>query len=159
METGLSNMFSTTILYSGDYIFVKPFCDFFNINYENQIRNIQGDEILKSEATKKSNKMLFNDKKERYTLSKKGFIRWIQRINPQIVQVSLREKLKQYQIFIFDFLFGSLESDEEIKVQYARLKKLRGLYSRVGNEIQLCERKVRSYMDNRFTPPELPFTK
>jgi len=150
MENNELVMFERTVKYSNDVIFIKPLCDLFNISYENQCRVISNDEILQTSSTKKSDKMLFGDKRERVCLTKKGFIRWIQLINPQIVQVSLKENFIKYQILIFDYLYGNVEKEDLLKIKYARLKKLKSLYGKIGYEIQQCQLELNGYVEERL---------
>jgi hypothetical protein len=148
-NTALS-MFNSTVKYSGEQIFVKPFCDFFGISYENQCRFIKKDMILQTSSTKKSDKLLFGDERERVTLSKIGFMRWIQLINPQIVQVSLREKLKEYQYMIFEFLLGNIQSEDKTKLAYTRLNRLRNLKEKINHEIKKSEKELQGYLCTKF---------
>ena len=78
METTALTMFNQTVKYEQEYIWLKPVCDFFKINYENQTRKIKNDPILANQSTKKSNSLMFGDKYPRILLTKKGFIRWVQ---------------------------------------------------------------------------------
>jgi len=105
-NTNLQIFKNTVIFQENDCIFIQFICDLFEINRENQQRIIQNDAILSSQSTKKSNDLLFNDKRKRLCLTKKGFIRWLQLINPNIVKEELREKLINYQTFIFDYIYG-----------------------------------------------------
>lgn len=157
MDTTVITMFTNTVKYCGDVIFVKPFCDFFQIDYDNQCRRINYSELLKRSAGKNPDKLLFGDERERITLTKQGFITWILQLNPSIVQVSLREKLFQYQSFIFDFMFGSIEREENAKVSYARLKKLKRLKTKIASEIALCEDEIHNYLDGKFVQTRLTF--
>lgn len=149
------SMFNTTVKYSGDHIFVKPFCDFFQIDYDNQLKRIYNDEICKTSAGKNTDKLIFGDKKERVTLSKVGFMRWIQLINPQIVQVSLREKLKEYQIMIFEFLLGKIQLEDKTQLAYARLNKLKRLQTKIKAEIKKSENQIEGYLASKFGQLEL----
>lgn len=154
-NTTALTMFNTTVKYSGEEIFIKPFCDFFEISYENQCRFIKKDVILQTSSTKKSDKLLFGDERERLTLNKVGFMRWIQLINPQIVQVSLREKLKEYQYLIFEFFLGNIKSEDKTKLAYARLNKLKRLQSKIKVEINKSEKQIQGYLCSKFGQLEL----
>ncbi|HMG94374.1 MAG TPA: phage antirepressor N-terminal domain-containing protein [Chryseolinea sp.] len=158
METSALEMFNATVKYTGEHIFIKPFCDFFQINMQNQYRSIDKDEILRSERIKKSSMLLFNDERARVALSKRGFTRWIQILNPQIVQVSLRQKLIQYQRLIFDFLFGKVERDEQIKVIAHRRDKLKRLKSKIAIEISLCEEQIYDHLLGKSPQGKLDFS-
>jgi hypothetical protein len=88
------------------YIFIHPICEIFEINLHNQQRFIQNDGILSSLWTKKSNNLMFGDNRQRTALTKIGFLRWIQLINPSIVKPELQDKLRQYQTLIFNYING-----------------------------------------------------
>jgi len=158
-NTTALTMFNNTVKYSGDEIFVKPFCDFFKIEYDNQCRAINNSVLLKKSAGKNPSTILFGDNIKRVTLSKQGFITWILQVNPQIVQVDLRESLIKYQELIFDFMFGSIERETNIKLMYARLKKLRRLKSKIALEINRCDKEVQLYLNYRFIQVEMNFKK
>src|SRR5690606_6094309 len=140
-------LFKQTIQYQSNHIWIKPVCDFFEINYENQTRKINSDHILANQSTKMSNSLMFGDNYQRILLTKKGFLRWIQLINPTTIVENLREKFMHYQSLVFDYLFGSMEENETIRFEYARNKKLKSLFSKIGREIQLSDRKIREFMD------------
>ena len=114
METSVQT-FQETVKSEGDIIFVKPLCDFFKINYDNQAERIKNDQILSNCTGKKPFKTLFGDNYPRVYLDKKGFVRWIQIINPSILQDGLRERFIQYQSDIFDYLYGTVQEENEIK--------------------------------------------
>lgn len=157
-NTTALSMFDTTVKYSGDQIFVKPFCDFFQINYRNQCRIIKNDVILQTSCTKKYDKLLFGDERERLTLSKAGFLRWIQLLNAQIVHVSLKEKLIDYQCLIFEFLLGKIHSEDKTKLAYNRLNKLKNLQSKIRLEIKKSEKEIQGYLVSKFGQTELKLT-
>lgn len=157
MENQALEMFDNTIKYCNKDIFVKPVCDFFKIDYENQCKKINSSHLLKTSQGKKKDVMLFGDKKERVTLQKEGFITWILTINPQIVQVTLREKLVIYQSLIFKYFFSSIEREQNIKIKYARLKKLKKLKFKINSEIKICEDAIEDYLSNKFSQTKLDF--
>lgn len=136
MDNATLEMFDKTINQIDDFVFVKPICDFFKINYENQCRVIQKDSILQSCSTKKSNKMLFGDERDRHTLSKKGFIRWIQLINPQLVQVSLREKLEIYQTNVFEYFYQSAIEKKQFFEIYSEILSLKKAQKEISSKIK-----------------------
>jgi hypothetical protein len=107
MENSTLQIFkSTAISDSTGVIPAKPLCDYFGLQYDNQVKKIKSSELLKTSTLKITSKLQFGDERERLSLTKQGFITWILQINPQILQVSLRERLLNYQRFIFDFMFG-----------------------------------------------------
>lgn len=157
MNTNAITMFESTVKYNGDHIFVKPFCDFFQIDYLNQRKNINNNPLLQRFASKKKSPDIFGDERERVCLSKQGFITWILQINPQLVEFSLRERLYEYQSLIFDFMFGSINREKEIRTKYNRLKKLKRLKITITEEIKKCEREISNYLDDRFIQHRLNF--
>jgi hypothetical protein len=159
-ENAALSMFNQTVKYSGDAIFVKPVCDFFQIDYDYQLRRINSSELLKRYAGKNPDKMLFGDERERVTLTKKGFIAWILQINPQVVyNNNLRNQLVQYQSLIFDFMFGSMQRESIAKSMYARLNKLKRLKSKVMHEINRCDIEIDLYLENKFMQTQIDFDK
>lgn len=154
------SVFHQTVLKDGDDIFIKPLCDLFQINYENQARKISKDSILKRSSTKKSNKLIFGDNIPRIAVTKRGFIRWIQLMNPSIVQVDLRKKFEIYQEQIFDFLYDRAERQEDqARISYNRLNKLKRLYGKIGNEIQNENKNLFTILDSKYLQTSIPFNR
>lgn len=156
--TDLDLFHKTVQMYDQSYIWIKPVCDFFGINYENQTRKISSDAILANQSTKKSNSLIFGDNYLRVLLTKKGFIRWIQLINANTIADNLREQFIKYQSLVFDFLYGSFEENEAIRVEYARNKKLKRLSIRIQNEIRISNQRIQSFMDGRFLQQTIDFS-
>ena len=171
METTALEMFKKTVQYEHSYIWVKPVCEFFELNVQSQQRKLKKDPILEKLWTKTSTDLTKNEKlvgkntpdfgivdnNGRVLLSKKGFVRWIQIINTNTVAEPLREKFSIYQELVFDYLYGNMEQENQIKVDYARLKKLRHLYAKIGREIQRVDNNVKLYMDTKFTQLSIEF--
>ena len=124
MESTALKMFESTVIIENDQIYVKPLCDFFKIDYQNQVERIRKDTILANSYGKNRNKMLFGDNYPRVSLDKKGFIRWIQLINPSILPEDLRESFIKYQALIFDFFYGSAEQENTIQKLVGRSQYL-----------------------------------
>jgi len=130
MKSADIQIFQQTILRDEkDYIFIQAICDFFEINVENQSRFIKNDIILANESTKKSNNFVFGDNRQRLCLTKKGFFRWIQLLNPNIVREDLKEKLTYYQSAIFEYLYGervmpNLERHHQIAIRLKEINKV-----------------------------------
>lgn len=159
METTAISMFRSTVKYCGDDIFIQPFCEFFEIDYLNQKKAINGNLLLKRYVSKKTSKLLFGDERERIALTKKGFITWIIQLRCQIVHPNLQDKLLEYQSLIFDYLFGSLEREQRIKVTYSRLNKLKSLKSKISAEISRCQSEIDEYLRGKFLQTRLEFDK
>jgi len=118
----------TVVLNQNDRIFIQFLCDFFGINSDNQSRFIKSDLILQTESSKMTDEITFNDKRQRLCLTKKGFLRWIQLINPNYVKIELREKFIQYQRLVFDYLYGNnlipnIKRQHEIDIRIKELNK------------------------------------
>ncbi|MBZ0246319.1 MAG: phage antirepressor N-terminal domain-containing protein [Cyclobacteriaceae bacterium] len=158
MKTSTLQMFNATIKYHDDVIFIKPFCDFFGIQYDNQTRRINSNPLLKRSVLKNTDMLLFGDERPRLTLTKQGFTTWILQLNVKIVHVSLREKLIEYQTLIFDFLFGKVEREEEIKVVVQRRDKLKRLKSIISSELNACQDRIENYISGRFNQAQLQFS-
>lgn len=157
MDTTAISMFTSTVKYSGEDIFIQPFCDFFQIDYLNQRKAINRNPLFKTSVSKKTSMLLFGDERERLTLTKQGFITWILQLRCQIVHPNLREKLLLYQSLIFDFMFGSIEREEKAKVNYARLNKLKRLKTKIVSEIARCEDEIHNYLDGKFVQTRIQF--
>lgn len=108
-------VFNTTIRSEGEFIFVKPVCDFFQIDYKNQVEKIREDPILAECSGKKANVPLFGDNYPRVYLTRRGFIRWIQVINAMTVPEHVQEAFVRYQADIFEFMYGSVEQESELR--------------------------------------------
>jgi hypothetical protein len=123
-----------------EFIFVKPMCEFFGINYKNQVERLSKDQIIKTQVGKKRHELIFGDKSEHLMVSKAGFLRWVQIINPSIVRPEMRKKFEKFQELSFDFLYGgNIQKDQYInylKAQWEELGSLRKDYSALGNQIQ-----------------------
>lgn len=150
-------MFDATIKYGGEDIFIQPVCDYFGIDYLNQKKLINRNPLLKSAVSKKTHMLLFGDERDRLALTKRAFITWILQLRCQIVHPSLREKLVLYQQLIFDFMFGSIERIETVRINYARLKKLKSLKAKIGAEINRMEDDVQCFLNERFIQTRLNF--
>jgi hypothetical protein len=114
MENTSIQVFNTTIKSEGEHIFIKPVCDFFQIEYKNQVEKILSDPILAESHGKKRNNSLFGDNYPRIYLNRKGFIRWIQLINPKTLPPILQESFLRYQADIFDFMYGTAEQESNL---------------------------------------------
>jgi hypothetical protein len=100
---------------NGDW-FVKPICDFFGIDYENQTKRINNDKICQTDTGKNLSEQVFGDKIQRLTLRDRGFSRWIQIINPSIIAGELTEKFEIFQANIFDYLWnGNIQKREQLE--------------------------------------------
>lgn len=140
MEQNLELALSKTILKNEDqYIFIEPVCDFFGFSFRNQHRVITKDHICKTDCTKKYNELLFGDKRLRWCVGKRAFIRWIQIINVQLVRTELRDLFIQYQVAVFDYLYYG----DEFKT--AQLEDIRNYVENINSAIKV-NRQVMEYI-------------
>lgn len=96
--------------------FVKPICDFFGLDYDNQVEKINNDKICQTDTGKNLSESIFGDKRQRLTLQNRGVSRWIQMINPSIIRVELRDKFEIFQANIFDYLWnGNIQKREQLE--------------------------------------------
>lgn len=135
---------------NGNY-FVKPFCDFFKIDFDNQVKRIKNDMICQTDTGKNTDKLLFGDEIPRLTLSKRSFVRWIQLINPQILQVSLRDKFIQFQANIFEYIYSGtsnkLQFLEDMQAINAEANRLRSERGKLGKQIQTLNKTLATMQD------------
>lgn len=158
MENSSIQMFRQTIKkLDEDTIFIKPLCDFFQIDSEYQVENIRNDRILSKSYGKKRNKILFGDNYPRVFLTQKGFIRWIQIINSNTVAEHLKEKFEIYQELLFDYMFGNMDREREMSVKVRRINKLVRLYSKIGLEIKAVKADINLYLNERFEQKTIDF--
>jgi len=100
---------------NGDW-FIKPICDFFGLEYDNQADKISKDKICQTDTGKFPSELVFGDKRLHSTLRNRGFSRWIQMISASNVRVELREKFEIFQANIFDFLWeGNIEKTAQLE--------------------------------------------
>jgi NAD-dependent DNA ligase len=158
MENATLQMFHTTIRFHQDMIWIKPVCDFFQIDVRNQHKKIKNDPILQKLVGKNTPDFGEIDNNGRILLTKKGFLRWIQIINPNTITKHLQEKFIQFQLLVFDYLLGSFENEDTIRTHYQRLSKLKRLKMKIGNEITRCETAINDYLSGRFLQTKLDFT-
>lgn len=170
METTTLKMFTETVHEENNLIWIKPLCDFFNISLQNQQRKLKNDPIFSKLWIKKSTDLEetanLNGKKStdfgeidlngRILLTKKGFIRWIQTLNPNIIDLNLQQQFIQYQEKVSDYLFGTMEEHEAISATMKKLNDLKKLYSEVGNDIRTTQKELQELLNQRYQY-RLPF--
>jgi hypothetical protein len=146
---------SRIIKFETEHIWVEPVCDFFKVSYRNATRTIQSDHFLASEWIKKSSDLLFFDKRRRFLLTKKGFVRWIQLINPNTVDPELKDKLIQFQVFVFDHLYGAAEQQLEEANLYAEINAKRSERLKLAREIRQAEAKLNRIFAAKYGQQQL----
>lgn len=157
METTSIVMFKKTVTYEHGNIWVKPVCDFFNLDVKNQYTKIKNDPILGKLVGKNPPDLGQIDNNGRILLSKKGFLRWIQIINPNTIDKNFRGSFIIYQELIADYLFGAAEEQKLIGNLNAKLQNLKLDYSMIGNEIRTTQQKLFRALNNRYQY-SIPFT-
>jgi len=139
MEQNLELALSKTIFKRDDGVFVEPVCDFFGVSFRNQQRKIAKDPICQSDSTKKYDELFFKDKRLRLCIGKRGFIRWVQFVNVQLVRKELQDLFVQYQIAVFDYLYYG----DEFKT--AQLEDIRTYAENINAAIRV-NRQVMEYI-------------
>ena len=157
MKNNEVTLFSQLVKYEGEDVWIKPFCDFFGISYKWQVEVLKKDYILASMVRKNSSELLFGDKRERVLLPKKGFVRWIQIINPSTVDPELRPNFQFFQETVLDYLYGSSEEHDQAKINYNRLHKLERLYSKIGQEIKRVKSALQEHWNSRYLQTSMDF--
>lgn len=100
---------------NGDW-FVKPICDFFGLDYDNQCEKISTDKICQTDTGKFPSEFIFGDKRTRLALRNRGFTRWIQMTSASNIRVELREKFELFQANIFSFLWeGNIQKTMQLE--------------------------------------------
>ncbi len=154
--SNLKKVLSETVLQTEDeYIFVEPVCKFFGINYRNQLERISRDKICQKDMRKNSSFSIFGNNFQRVCLGKRGFIRWIQIINAEIVRSELRELFQKYQVAVFDYLYQGVEARQ------TQLEDIRNYAININNAI-IIRNHVMEYVGEQkrhrdlclATPPE-----
>jgi hypothetical protein len=156
METKSLKLYVDIIKQDGDNVWVRPICDFFRIDVRNQHKNIKNDAILKKMVEKNTPSLGEIDDYGRIKLTKKGFSRWIQIINPNIVPVELREMFIDFQANLEDYLYGSEELRQEIRTARNELEAWSRRYSEAGLMVQRKRKILEELYDNMFQQ-KLPF--
>lgn len=147
---------SKLITFETDLIWVEPVCNFFEISYRNATRSIQNDHFLASHCTKKSSDLLFSDKRSRFLLTKQGFIRWIQIVNPNTVRPDLREKFVKFQVLVFDYLYGAAEQQAEEAKLYAEIQEKTALRKALATDVRKAQQRLNRILCVKYGQLELP---
>jgi P22_AR N-terminal domain len=155
-------LITKTVQIDNNFIYIKPICDYFEINYENQCRYIAKDTILKNWSTKKSNSLLFGDNYPRVLIGKNGFIRWIQQLNSNLVRKDLKDTLVTYQKNIFDFLYAAVENttdnNKAIIQLYSKLDDLKLMRKDINSKIAHTLEEIKTISIHGLeTKNEIPF--
>lgn len=158
MEQSSLVIFQEAIKSSGGRIFIEPVCNYFGIGYQNQLRSIAKDVILKSDRLKLADELVFGDQIKRYSLSIGGFLRWIHGINYQIVHVTLKEKLIEFQKLIYDFFMGGINQIEKIKEVYQVKEGLKQQISALKSQLNKCDENITAIINGEYIQQQLNFS-
>lgn len=150
-------MFSKTVKYKGDAIFIQPFCDFFGIAYKHQRKKINQDPILSKEMQLAKSVTIFDDERERIALSKLGFVRWIQILSPASVKGDLSSRLIEFQRLIIEYIYGTFGEEERIRDVYKRRDKADRLYKKILKIKQDCDKEIQDFHDRKYLQTKLDF--
>jgi len=156
METTALTMFTATVKFIDDKIAIKPFCEFFGLDYRNQKDRIKQDPILNQLCGNFHTVAQDLKQREMFCLTKRGFIRWIDRISPQNVAPELREKFIEFQILIDEHLNGSEQEQKYIAGLNNELQLLQQQYSEMGNRIKQARKDLFAALNKRYQY-SLPF--
>jgi hypothetical protein len=164
METTALTMFNATVKVENENIWIKPACDFFKLHVQNQYTKIKNDPILGKLYGKNSTDFAENDNlagknrtdlgeidaNGRVLLSRKGFLRWVQIINPNIIDEALVPQFLVFQELIFDYLIGSAEEQKHIGDLNSKLQELKAEYGRLGAEVKATQKALFEALNHRY---------
>lgn len=151
MENTAIQMFKSTVsMDSVGVISAKPLCDFFGLDWSNQQKLFKNDPHLAQLMVKKPSTGTDGKTYEMIHFTKKGFLRWVQLINPNIVRDNLKEKFLNYQMLIFDYLYGSMEEQDKMQADYKRMRVLEETIKACKDELKDLKVSVDGYLDARF---------
>jgi hypothetical protein len=112
MTTNTLQLYRNTVHQDNDnYIAIKPICELFNLNVENQTRFIKSHVYLNLESTKKSIQEGKHGGNNAIFLSKKGFIYWIFQLNVNIFKDdNLKENFLLFTANLLEYMYANTES-------------------------------------------------
>ena len=119
--------------------FMMPVCNFFGLDYDNQVEKINNDKICQTDTGKFLSETVFGDKRLRLTLRNRGFSRWVQMTSASNIRVELREKFEIFQANIFDYLWNGNES------KTAQLEDIRDYVLKINEAIRISH-QVKEYI-------------
>lgn len=150
MENTALKMFADTVKYERSLIWIKPVCELFQINAQNQQRKIKNNPLFQKLWTNLSTDLGEIDKNGRILFSKNGFLMWILSINASTVSDESRENFIKYQTLISAFLFGSNEEHDLICKLNKEIQDYKMLYSEVGNQIRKKQKQLIEALNQRY---------
>ncbi len=158
MENSTLQIFKTTAISdSVGVIPAKPLCDFFGLDWSNQQKMLKNDILLAQLMVKKPSTGIDGKTYEMIHFTKKGFLRWVQLINYNIVKEELRNDFIDYQLQIFDFLFESHEQQYKMQVEYKRMNELEAIINDAQTELKAIKKNIGIYLNERYGQTKLEF--
>lgn len=125
----------TTVNKENNQIPLKLICDYLGIDYDYQQHEISKSPVLKKYVVIVSNEELFGDKRQRLSLTKKGFLLFILSLSVESVPKENRETFYMYQEFIFDYLFDDAMLRESLtKNRLLLTNQLKKLEKEIEND-------------------------
>lgn len=148
MENKELELFKSTIQYADeDDIFIMPICDLLDISYKYQSEVINKDHYLKTSTRKKRSMSLFGDNRERLTLTRAAFVRWIQILNANLVRPQLVDKLEILQSRVFEYLMGSIQNNKNDQIRlsylYRQIESKKAERKAINSDIKIMEEEIK----------------
>lgn len=151
MENTTLAMFEKTVHYEESrLIWVRPVCDFFQIDVRNQHRKIKSDPVLGKLVEKSTPDLGRIDENGRILLSKKGFLRWIQIINPNIIPEELKGNFIRFQELLADYFYGSVSEESQISSLVAESGDIDSQLNVLRNRRRIVNRLLRNALTTRY---------
>jgi hypothetical protein len=150
METTALKMFESTVKYEDSLIWVRPFCDFFQIDVRNQHKKIKNDPVLGKLVEKNRPDFGKIDENGRILLTKKGFLRWIMIINVNIIPEEMKTKFIQYQETISDFFYGSTEQEDTIRKLVGDSQAIDEKLRELARQKRMVKRLLTNALNERY---------
>lgn len=112
---------------------------------------------MKNLYTTKADTHVFGDNRPRAALTKIGFVRWVQMINPEIVDPSLKEKLTHYPLNVIEWIMGKVDVDAALRKAYKRSAEITDQIKELQSEKKRCDAFVKSYLVSKTYQTLLDF--
>lgn len=119
-------------------------CDLFGIDYKYQSVKLSKDNSYDGMLRQRANEELYNDKRQRYHLNKKGFIKWVMQLSPSSVKEELRDDFIEYQNNVVDYLYDNAIQQENVLRQAESLRRKR---DRLSKELAAENEKFVEYLN------------
>lgn len=124
--------------------FMMPVCNFFGLDYDNQLERINKDRICQTDTGLFPSMSVFGDNRKRLTLRNRGFTRWVQMTSTSNIRVELREKYEIFQANIFEYLWSGTQARNQ------QLEDLRNFNINIQKALDL-RRLLKAYISEQDT--------